>query len=71
MAGQDTCGRLHAIAHETFNLSPDVRITLALHMARSKGAVEPGAALALHRTLPIVELVVTQNLGLGFVGRAD
>jgi len=63
--------RAEALTDKSLDLIPKVRITLALHMTWGEGAVDPGHALAANGILPVIEAIVTQNLGFRIVGSAN
>ena len=63
--------RLHLLAHQTFDLSPQAGIALALHVAGREDPLEPGRSHALHWIFLIVKAVVPEYLRLRIVGGSD
>ena len=63
--------RLKALPDEAFDLSPEMRIAFALHVAGSKRPLDPSHAFTLDWLLSVVEAVVAQDLCLAFVCRSN
>jgi hypothetical protein len=63
--------RLQSLADEGLDLSPEMGIALALHVAGRESPVEPRHAFALYRVRSIVEPDVAQDLSLAIVGCPD
>src|SRR5215467_14001891 len=57
----------HALPHQILHFRPELRIALALHVAGCDDAIKPGKPFAPHRLFPVVEAVIAEYVGFGFV----
>src|SRR6202162_2683141 len=54
-------GKEESLPHHVFDLRPDVRIALALHVPGSEGAVEPGGLAALDRSFFVIRAEIAED----------